>query len=269
MCTESSVRRKGIGNLRGEMTRAFGRNWAIASCLMLLPFFLENVALLPMMFTEQVDSMQAMINYLYKGAMMPFTILCATIPYATSFLVDQKNGSLKHVIHRSGRLRFSRDRFIANALAGASAVAFSQLLLFMFFCIVFPYPDIGYRYFPTGNAWEALFYNQSGFYTLAIIGLHFLANMAWSSLALATSTYLKNTYLTLFVPFILVNVLSAIATTEVLDRVRSLVFLIYGIDFWRDNAAQKLLEYGALFLAIIVFSYIVFWTGVRRSAARI
>lgn len=255
------------GNLRGELVRAFGPGWVIASGIMIIPFFLENGALLPMMFTERVDGMSAMINYLYKGAMMPLSLLCVAIPYAASLLTDRKNGSLKYHLHRCGTGLFARDRFIANALAGASSIAFAQLALFLLLCIVYPYPDIGYRYIPTGNAWEALFYERAGQYVLAIIGLHFVANMAWSSLALASSLYLKNIYVTLFAPFAIVNVLSAIAITGLWEKIRGIVYLIYDIDFWREGAAVKLAEYGGFFMGMMIVSYLLFRLGIKRNAA--
>lgn len=266
MCHGCSKR---MGNLRGEMARAFGLGWMIASGLMILPFFLENTLLIPLMFTEQVDAVSAMINYLYKGAMMPLSLLCVAIPYAASILADVKNRSLKYQLHRCGTGRFARDRFVANALAGASAIGFAQLVLFLLLCIVYPYPDIGYRFLPTGNAWESLFYERAGLYVLVIIGLHFVANMAWSSLAMAASLYVKNSYVTLFVPLILVNALSAIATTGVWDKIRSIVYLVHDIDFWREGAAIKLAEYSGFFLGMMAISYLLVRLGIRKNAAGI
>ena len=253
-------------NLREELHLAFGPYWVLASCMVLLPFFIENATLLSLVFTEKADAIKPMISYFYKSALMPVSMVSVTIPYATSVLQNQRSGSLKYVMHRCGVRRFVRDRFLSNAIAGASAIAVGQLLLFLFCCIVYPYPDVGYRFIPTGNPWQHLYYNQSGVYILLLIGLHFWGNMAWSSLALALSTYIRNVYATLFVPLIFVNALSALAITDAFEDIRTRMYLVYNLDFWKEEGSRQLLEYLGMFALMLLISYVLFYWGVRRQS---
>ena len=252
-------------NLRTEIFRAHGRYWVLASMLMAIPFLLENIPLLPLVFTEKTDSIKPMINYFYKSAIFPVSMICVTILYSTSFISDLKSGYLKFQIHRCGVKRFVRDRFLSNALAGATAVASSQILLLLLCCIVFPYPNISYRYFSTGNAWELFFYEKQYLYILILIALQFWGNLAWSSLALASSAFIGNLYITLFVPFLFVNILSMLSRTDLLESVRKTIYLTYDIDFWKNDVTLKVVGYLGLFFAIEIISYFAFYRGVKRN----
>lgn len=254
-----------MNHLRKEISRAHGSYWVAASLIMFIPFLLENAALLPLAFTEKMDAIKPMMSYFYKSALFPVSMIAVTIPYSTSFIMDLKSGYLKYQIHRAGIGRFVRDRFISNALAGATAVASAQLLLLLLCCLIFPYPDVNYRYFPTGNRWEVFFYEKQGIYIMLLIALQFWENMAWSSLALAASTYIGNMYITLFVPFLFVNILSAFSRTGLLENIRALMYLTYDSDFWKNDLILKLMSFIVVFLVIFLLSYLLLYRGVKRN----
>lgn len=256
-----------MNHLRKEISRAHGSHWVAASLIMFIPFLLENAALLPLAFTEKMDAIKPMISYFYKSALFPVSMIAVTIPYSTSFIMDLKSGYLKYQIHRAGIGRFVRDRFIGNALAGATAVASAQLLLLLLCSLIFPYPDIGYRYFPTGNRWEVFFYEKPGIYIMLLIALQFWGNMAWSSLALAASTYIGNMYITLFVPFLFVNILSAFSRTGLLENIRALMYLTYDIDFWKNDPTSKIVAFLGVFFIAMALSYPVFLRGVKKNVS--
>ncbi len=256
-----------LRNLRKEMSRAYGSYWVVTSALMIIPFLLENSSLLPLALTEKTDSLKPMISFFYKSALFPVSMICVAIPYSTSFISDLKSGYLRYQVHRCGIRCFVRDRFISNAFAGATAVGSAQIFLLFLCSVLFPYPDIPYRYFPSGNPWEVLFYEKQGVFIVILIAIQFWGNLAWSSLALAASAYIGNVYVTLFIPFLLVNVLSAFSRTGLLESIRKTIYLTYDIDFWRVDVTPKVLEFFGFFLIILLTSYVSFYRGVKRNVA--
>ncbi|MEG1606202.1 MAG: hypothetical protein RR296_11485 [Clostridia bacterium] len=251
---------------RTELRRAFGWPWVAAVLIIYLPMIVENLSpLQTMIFTERENSMNIMVNALYKSSIMQLSLFALACPYTRSFLQDQSSGLIKYQIPRVGRKRYACTRFAANAISSAGAVLFAQCTFFAFCLICFPYPDIGYhKVIPTGEAMEGLLYgNPAGYYAIFLL-MQIPSTMAWASLALALSGYVRNQYITLCVPFLVFSLISTLSRVKIIAPLFDACYFIYYGYYLQSEWVAKLIEYFSFFGLMLVGSFGLFYRKVIR-----
>lgn len=255
-----------MNHFRTELRRAFGWPWVAAVFIIYLPMIVENLdPIQTMVFTERVNSIDIMVNALYKSSIMQLSLFALACPYTRSFLQDQSSGLIKYQIQRVGRTRYACTRFAANAISSASAVLFAQLTFFAFCLICFPYPDIGYhKVISTGEAMESLLYENPAVYYSIILLIQIPSTMAWASLALALSGYIHNQYITLCVPFLVFSLISTLSRYEIVIPIFNACYFIYYGYYLQSEWVVKLIVYFSFFGLMLVGSFGLFYRKVIR-----
>lgn len=152
--------------------------------------------------------------FLFTLLSSPFSflaILCATVPYADSLVVDRETGYLRYTTVRSGYWSAFFSKLVVNGVIGGMAVALAMVLAFGVACLLFPlslpplYDLDGVKVSLYGlphSPFATIFETRPSWYILWRIGLGFLFGSAYATLGFAISTIAKNRYLVLVVPFI-------------------------------------------------------------------
>lgn len=134
-----------------------------------------------------------------------FFPLIAAIPYATSFLEDQKSGFNKYISVRTGQVNYCITRFFVNGLVGGASLFVPSFIIASFLCIF---------KFITGAAWlpksthETLtvFNNMNitsvPLMLLIVCSLLFCCGFTIATLTLGLSLIIRNSYLAILTPFI-------------------------------------------------------------------
>lgn len=138
--------------------------------------------------------------------------IAAALPFVDSLLIDRGQGFLRYVLVRARYRHYLAAKVLANALAGAVAVAGPLLLAYLIANLVYPrvlpIPSVFFDIWgnelgqPRGIL-AGLYMQQPDLYILALIGLAACFGAIYASFGLAVSALLPNRYVALASPFLL------------------------------------------------------------------
>lgn len=250
-------------NFAEEMRRGMGKGMIAAILMTMFPMLLSVIGLLPSAYTERVQASGAMVNALYKSGVTPVAFIASAFAYSTSYMTDRNAGALKYQIMRCGRMRFAVDRFFANAICGALGVFLAEAIFFLIMRTIFPAQDIPYRYLDEVNAMMRLSYVQPELYTLIMLLLEMPGYMVMASVALATSTLVNNTYVTLASPIVYFGLVTSIDQSVGSGSLHDIIYTMADLTMWM-NGYDELWAY-LLYCAVgLALTFAVFYMGVRR-----
>ncbi len=240
-----------------------GGGMMAAMLMTMFPMALAVLSFLPYAYTERVHASDVIVNALYKSGLTPVAFIASAFAYSTSYINDAFSGALRYQMARCGRLRFTVDRFCANAICGALGVAAGEALFFLILRTLYPVQDIPYRVAVEQNAMMALSYARPELYYFVMILLQIPGSMVMASVALAVSTLVGNAYITLASPMICVGLITALPQRLGGDRLRELIYAPMDLGIWMNGYTLfcEHLIYCAIGLAA---SFAVFYLGVRR-----
>ncbi|MEF9974410.1 MAG: hypothetical protein RR482_01915 [Clostridia bacterium] len=254
-------------NFRNDLKRALGWPWILAVLIVWMAMIVANLqALGNHLFTERVDAISVMVNAFHKSSILPLGLLAVACPYASSYLQDEKSGYAKYQLARSGYRPYILSKFAANAIAGATALCFAQVTFLVFSVLCFPYPDVGYyKLVARGEAMETLFYTSPFFYFMALIGIQSLSSMAWSSLALGLSGYIRNEYISICVPFLVFTLITALSgVNRFFEEIFYACWFTYDAMLMENTWVWRVCVYLAFFSLMLGAAYVLFSKRVRR-----
>lgn len=134
--------------------------------------------------------------------------LLASIAYSDSYAEDINTGVIKNILTRVEKRQYLLTRFIVNFLIGGILSVFPLVINFMGQMAAYPLIDNNYYYgMPLVSQlsfWPELFYSHPMLYTLLRLLIIFLFGATLASIGLAFSTIVKNRYIILIFPFLLV-----------------------------------------------------------------
>lgn len=189
---------------------------------------------------------------------MPILVAMA---YGDSYLEDLNSGFLKNILSRYSKKKYLRNKFLANFII--SGITFSVPLIFNLAVQLLTQADI----YPErmmqnnliiGDLNLELYLNHPLIYTLLWIGIYFMFAGAISSLVLGLSTIIKNKFVVLILPFIIVQATSIIFPLIGLEEYDLSSFLFLGTDI---NIISMIIT----FLVLLLVSFIPFYIGGKAN----
>jgi hypothetical protein len=202
----------------------------------------------------------AVFAYAYKPGFYMFFPLCATIPYATSYLTDCSNGYIKNIIHRIDTKKYSISRCIVVALSGFLAIILATVIFIVYIALRFSYvADNGVDY----SGWDELISNGHGIeYILIKMLMTAICGSTFSIIALTVSLKIKNTFFILAFPTILYYAWNEITFIASVPLAFDLVSLLNVPLF---SSYKFSISYYLIFMILlIVITIKCFENGIRR-----
>ena len=238
-------------NFAEEMRRGMGKGMIAAMLMTLLPMLIAVMVVIPnaQPYTEKTYAYGIMINALHKSGVAPVAFMAAAFAYSTSYMTDRNAGALKYQMMRCGAL----------------GVILAQLLLYLIMRSIYPVMDIPYHYLGEVNAMQRLEYVNPELNMFVSILLQIPCLMVMASVALATSTFVNNTYVTLASPIVYFGLMEMMPPLPFIGRIREVIY-------WAFQMSTEQWQYGyarcgihMLYCAVmLMITFAVFYMGVRR-----
>lgn len=133
----------------------------------------------------------------------PLMPIIAALPFSTSYLEDIKNGMIKYIDVRSNHTKYLISKFLANGLMGGLAVSLPIIILTIVVSIFFKgnindfFGKGGY-----GGVFSNLVIYNFYLYSVVHISIDFIFGFAYASIAIAVSSFIKNTIAVMISPFL-------------------------------------------------------------------
>lgn len=200
---------------RVQLCRAFGSGFFISCCISSVLVLMQTVSVKSPIWPENLPYPASVFNqwiggesYSYAASLFYiFLPMIAMIPFGVQYLIDQKNGYLKHLAIRVPAVQVVRSYQICNFFAAFAA----SLLPFLFslYISAMQYPALrpqalthtfssGY-----GSMLSGLFYTHPFIYCIVYSTLIALYQALLSSVGMSMSFFMKNTFLCLISPLLL------------------------------------------------------------------
>lgn len=194
-----------------------------------------------------------------------FPIL-ATLPFADSFLVDQKSGYVKNIYTRGKKGYYLISKFMA-VFSSAGLVTIIPLGINIFFaslCVPAVIPDVSTGFFPIfANAtWSSIYYTDPFMYLMLFQLLMLITSGVLACSALLFSFFVKSKYVINILPFLLfvsISILSQLITSDDSFNMMKWILPIQGNPL---NLYAVGIELGIIAL---VSGVIYFWRGMRNE----
>lgn len=129
--------------------------------------------------------------------------LIATLIFSDSYLLDKESGTLKFIYLRMSKKKYIWIKILVNAIVSGIVISLASLV--MFFILVSLYgvsngvPNI--TLYSVEGPFSSIYYKNKFLYAMLLIGVSFIFNAIFATLALGVSPWIKNRYLTFIVPF--------------------------------------------------------------------
>jgi len=203
--------------------------------------------------------------YLYGGCSLSFLLpLIAAIPFADSYYEDRSSGFIKNIYIRENRISYLKARFLGNLIVSTSAVFLMYGLYFYVLLMVFPAIDPNPLY--TSNAiteigfFPQLYYFNAFLYNVVWISILSIFGGAFASIALASSSILKNRFVILLTPFIMIMLVDTVfdAFGPNISQISARAFLG---NFFTGSEIMPII----VLLITFIFAYTLFIVKGRRN----
>ncbi len=190
-----------------------------------------------------------------------FFLLCAAIPYATSFLADTEHHYLPLILRNIPAPIYSLSRCLSVAASGMLAVLLSLGIFLGWLCLRFPFQTSDYISY---SGWAYLI--EAGKpvqYLLINIWMTALMGGAFACIALAVSAHIHNSFVVLAVPVLLYYVLGELATLLKLPYWLDVSTLLY-VPYDSNRLPASFALTTGFYLLIILLAFTSFYLRVRR-----
>lgn len=212
-----------------EFYRAFHNIWYVASLLVataiaLVQFFTQVIPKTQVIGSgESIDYPHSVFNSSLMFQMGSFysyiyyfsIILLATVPYATSYFTDMKDGYIKNVSTRMNTTGYLAGKYLAVFVSAGSICVIPLILNTYLTAMVLPSltPEVATALFAVSNNGsfaKELFFTYPYVYTLLYLVIDFVMTGLFACLALVISRIVNNRYIVMFFPFIVFLVLQTV-----------------------------------------------------------
>ncbi|EIF2088132.1 hypothetical protein QYB43_002867 [Clostridium perfringens] len=145
-----------------------------------------------------------------KSYILVIPILSA-IPFATSYLEDIKSGEINFINIRISNIKYRISKLLSNAVIGGLAIVIPSLIYICIICIIFNGThETSYIADLFGGMYNNLFKEHFMIYIIFHLFIEFLIGATYSTIALATSTKIKNNIAIMLSPFLFYTICSVI-----------------------------------------------------------
>ncbi|MFT8312865.1 MAG: hypothetical protein ABF633_01270 [Clostridium sp.] len=133
----------------------------------------------------------------------PLMPIIAALPFSLSYLEDVKNGMIKYIDVRINHDKYLAAKLLTNGLVGGIAVSLPTIILTIIVRLSFSgnINDFSGKGMYGGVFSNLLIYNFY-LYVAVHIFIEFIFGFAYSSIALAVSSFIKNTIAVMISPFL-------------------------------------------------------------------
>lgn len=133
----------------------------------------------------------------------PSMPIIAALPFSISYLDDIKNGMIKYIDVRTTHKKYLVTKLLTNGIAGGIAVSLPTIILTIVVSIFFKeninaFPGKGFY----GGVFSNLLINNFYMYVAVHVLIEFIFGFAYSSIALAVSSVIKNVIAVMLSPFL-------------------------------------------------------------------
>ncbi|WP_026883208.1 hypothetical protein [Clostridium akagii] len=133
----------------------------------------------------------------------PFMPIMAALPFSLSYLDDVKNGMIKYIDVRINHKKYLVAKLLTNGLAGGIAVSFPTIILTIIVKIFFGGSiDTFWAKGIYGGFFSKLLIYNFNLYVIVHIFIEFMFGFAYAGIALAVSSFIKNTIAVMISPFL-------------------------------------------------------------------
>ncbi len=159
--------------------------------------------------------------------------LTAAIPYSWSYCVEKKSGYINNIYTRTNNCLYITIKFLVTFLTGVITscipLLFNLMLVSSFLPAIKPdvYYDIYYN-MPISNIFSEFFYNSPLLYILLKIALINCFSGAFAVLAQAIGTIIKNKFIVILFPFVVVLIFNYISNVFSPNIELSPIQFLYG-----------------------------------------
>jgi hypothetical protein len=154
--------------------------------------------------------------------------LLATLAYSDAYAEDVNTGLIKCILTRVDKKKYLFTRYIVNFFIGGLVSVFPLVINFLGQMTAYPLIDNNYYFgmpvVVNGSFWPELFYSHPLLYVLVRLVIVFFFGAALSSIGLAFSTWIKNRYIVIIFPFLVVLVFDVLLNAFDLHSL-TLIFL--------------------------------------------
>ena len=172
---------------------------------------------------------------LYHIYALTFPLL-TTLAYSDAYAEDFNTGFIKNILTKVEKKKYLKVRYGVNFVLGGLVVVFPLVINFMGEMLAYPLIEnslyFGMRMVTVNGFMPELFYSHPFIYTVLRMLSIFLFGGMLSSLALALSTVIKNRYIVLVFPFIILIGLDVLLDSFGLYSISNLFLYNNGAAQW-------------------------------------
>ncbi|MEQ8154647.1 MAG: hypothetical protein ABRQ25_07165 [Clostridiaceae bacterium] len=130
-----------------------------------------------------------------------FMPIMVAMCYGTSYFEDIKSGFVRFIDSRVKHREYIISKYFVNGLIGGISLALPSMVYFLLLCIVLT-GDISTATAALGGIFQKILLSNPPLYLCIYFSLEFLFGFAYSTIALAVSTFIKNKIAILLSPAI-------------------------------------------------------------------
>lgn len=183
--------------------------------------------------------------------------ILVAIPYSSSYNEDIKSGFSRNIFSRNHKKRYLISKFTVNFVI--SGLTFAIPLIFNLLVNITTQASINPERLRSsvlmiGNLFPNMYLNDPLMYTILWIGIYFISAGTISSIALGISSIVRNKFIIVISPFIVVQVIGILFPFMGLNKfnMASFLYLCTNVD---------LLAMSITLLAILTVSFMAFYFG--------
>lgn len=184
--------------------------------------------------------------------------LIATIPFASQHIENRKSGIMKYIISRMGYKQYFNSIFIINGFISFTTFIFG-MLLFLIMSILFFNRSINmdaYYAITKVSIYESAVRTSPLFYVVIIILHCSFVGVAYSSVGLAMSYFIKSKFVAWLSPFILTTIGSLFAMFLGLTKIEPMAIF--------DVSRVKGISIIFVFVYLILVVVISYWMSYKK-----
>lgn len=201
-----------------------------------------------------------LFSYAYdSGTMCTFIFIApiiVSLPASLTYIMDNEHGFSKNLYLRMSKLKYAITKFTVNAIVGGLTI-FIITFSYYIFCLVIKGIRVSDVESMNINGLYLSLYNKNQIMCmLIVVSLTIIFGMVFSSFSLAISSFVKNKYLSIILPFCLYLFLGMFLYDYKLINLQ----LLYSLRYFPEVSVI----YRLIYTGILLFmSFILFFIGIQ------
>ena len=201
---------------------------------------------------DMVDAMLFSLGGNPTAVLAVFWTMLGSIPWAVSYLEEQKSGYIEYLQLKSGRNQYLVSKYFTSLLAAFSIILLPELLLLSSF-VILKGTEVGLDSSMDVSYLRDTALSHPIFYCLLLMLATAMATMAYTGISLASSVWIKNKFIVVVLPFI-IYIVSTLAMHSTSLFWLTGQFLYNLNDVWEAHyGVRTLVDVGIICICLIIF----------------